>query len=265
MQRSVPAGVYPRLTITSVMSSAGALNASMSARIASHISRSERCFNLRSLVFQTVRKVAVVGMFGDTVGIEQQNVARAEQRPLVHHASPGGASRSTRSCASVWADVQPDRPGDALPAGDPPPGEADPRRQAVWNRSVRVAALDGDSAGKAAERADASNAAGLCYSGRLTALPAAYAALRHEVARATPILARAMRFRSVPAEAGSTERTGTAREGVQARRWERPRRPLSSTSWVLEHVQVDFEALSGAAPILFGLGSSAADVLVSAA
>ena len=39
---------------------------------------------MRRLVFQTVRKVAVVGMFGDTVGIEQQNVARAEQRPLVH-------------------------------------------------------------------------------------------------------------------------------------------------------------------------------------
>ena len=48
VQRSVPAGVYPRLTITSVMSSAGALNASMSARIASHISRAERCFTLCS-------------------------------------------------------------------------------------------------------------------------------------------------------------------------------------------------------------------------
>ena len=79
-----PQAVYPRLTITSVMSSAGALNASMSARTASHISRAERCFTLRSLFFQSVRKVAVVGMFGDTVSIEQQNVARAEQRPLVH-------------------------------------------------------------------------------------------------------------------------------------------------------------------------------------
>ena len=33
----------------------------------------------------------------------------------------------------------------------------------------------------------------------------------------------------------------------------------------LEQVQVDFKAMSGAVPILVGLGSSAADVLVSPA
>ena len=71
-----------------------------------------------------------------------------------------------------------------------------------------------------AERADASNAAGLCCSGRLTALPAACAALCHEVARATPILARAMRFRSVPAEAVSTERD---RLGSGGKSWSRSR------------------------------------------
>ena len=54
------------------------------------------------------------------------------------------------------------------------------------------------------------------------------------------------------------------REAIGARRG-RLRWPLSSTSWVLEQIQVDFEALSGAVPIVFGLGPSTADVLVSAA
>ena len=62
-----------------------------------------------------------------------------------------------------WPTCNLTGPATLYPRGDPPPGEADPRRQAVWNRSVRVAALDGDSAGKVAERADASNAAGLLF------------------------------------------------------------------------------------------------------
>ena len=62
-----------------------------------------------------------------------------------------------------WPTCNLTGPATLYPRGDPPPGEADPRRQAVWNRSVRVAALDGDSAGKAAERVDASNAAGLLF------------------------------------------------------------------------------------------------------
>ena len=65
-----------------------------------------------------------------------------------------GKRLSGRACLDVdptrWRGVgrpQPGRPSDALAARDPLlPGEADPRRQAVWNQSVRVAALDGDSA-----------------------------------------------------------------------------------------------------------------------
>ena len=55
------------------------------------------------------------------------------------------------------------------------------------------------------------------------------------------------------------------RETIGARRGHLRWRPLSSTSWVLEQIQVDFEAPSGAVPIVFGLGPSTADVLVSAA
>ena len=46
-------------------------------------------------------------------------------------------------------------------------------------------------------------------------------------------------------------------------------RPFETASFVqfvvLERVPVQFEALSGVVPIVFGLGSSAADMLVSAA
>ena len=136
--------------------------------------------------------------------------------------------------ASVCADVQPDRPSDALPAREPLPGEADPRRQAVWNRSVRVPALDGDSAMKSSRaRGRLKCGRTVCNSGRLTALPAADAALCHEVARATPILARAMRFGSVPAEAVNTERNrygSGGRPGAPVGASETASRPLRGAS-----------------------------------
>lgn len=66
---------------------------------------------------------------------------------------------------------------------------------------------------------------------------------------------------SVPAEAGRPERNRHGSGGHPCAPVERLRRPLSFTSWVLEQVQVDFEALSGAVPIVFGLGSSAAEPL----
>jgi len=41
--------------------------------------------------------------------------------------------------------------------------------------------------------------------------------------------------------------------------------PAQTPGCCSEQIQVDFEALSGAVPIVFGLGPSTADVLVSAA